>query len=101
MKKSVLLLLALTACGMNEYRPAVANIKDQGKYEADTKECIQYSKDVRSKFDERGFITGGLGAVGYLGLQATKDADDPYFKDGYRLTDECMAKKGYTLVNVR
>jgi hypothetical protein len=101
MKKSILILLTLSACGMNDYRPAVSNIKDQGKYEADTQSCIQYSKDVRSKPDARNALMGLSPVAGFVALQATKDKDDEYFMNGYELVDRCMEKRGYTLVNNR
>jgi hypothetical protein len=91
----MILLLVLAACGMNEYRPEVAEPKD-AKYEQDVKDCIQYSKDVRSKPDGRNVIMGATGLVGYAALEITKDKNDPYYKNGYEIVDDCMKSRGYT-----
>jgi len=42
-------------------------------------------------------IVGTTGLIGYATLDATKDKNDPYFKNGYELTDECLNKKGYSI----
>lgn len=84
----------LSGCGMNSYHPAVRN--PSAKYESDLKDCIEYSKQVRSTPDlGKSAIVGATGIVGYVFLEANKDKDDNYFKDGYQLTDECLTKRGY------
>lgn len=82
---------------MDSYRPSVAQAQD-AKYESDLKECIQYSKDARSRPDPRGALIGAFGLPAYAGLNEAKSKDDIYFKNGYELTDDCMANRGYNLV---
>ena len=95
--KNLILLLMLSGCAMDSYRPEVAQPQD-AKYEADLKNCIQYSKDVRSRADyPKTAVVGVFGLLGTIYLEETKDPKDPYFKDGYELTNECLAEKGYAL----
>ena len=90
------ILFLLSACGMNSYHPDVRN--PSVKYESDLKECIEYSKQVRSTPDiGKSVFVGTTGLAGYVILEASKDRNDDYFKDGYQLTDECLMKKGYSL----
>ena len=98
MKKiAIISLLALNACGMNEYHPAVKQNMD-AKYERDLKECIQYSKDIRSKPDfPRSIILGSTGLIGLFALHAVSEPRDNGSKDGYELTNDCLKDKGYDL----
>jgi len=96
----MILLLALTACGMNEYHPAVTASPKNASYERDLRECIQYSKDVRSKPNfANAVISGSFGLVGSAAMAANHTDDDPYYKSGFELTDECLVKKGYSLAS--
>lgn len=92
------ILFVLSACGMNSYHPEVLNASK--KYEDDLKQCIEYSKQVRSTPNiGNSVLVGTTGLAGYVFLEANKNEDDVYFKDGYELTDDCLKKKGYTLVS--
>lgn len=76
MKKSILLLLLVTACA--PYKPNLASQpKDMVKYEADRSSCIQQGRDRKNK-------SGMFGADS--------------FKAPKEMADECMAAKGYDVV---
>lgn len=98
MKKLVLILpLVLCACTGNDYRPDVFQPQD-AKYENDLKYCIQNAKEIRSNPDfGKSIFIGLTGPLGFVALSETKDPKDPYFKDGYELTDECLVSRGYAL----
>jgi|CXWL01.1.fsa_nt_gi hypothetical protein len=91
----------LSACGqMDAYRPAlVSEPKDKIKYESDLKDCIQYSKDIRSNPDSRSLAIGAFGVIGYAAVSSTASKDDNYFKNGYELTDDCLKQKGYKIIS--
>lgn len=89
--------LVLTACTGNDYRPDVLQPQD-AKYENDLKYCIQNTKEIRSNPDlVKSIFIGLTGPLGAVALSETKDPKDPYFKNGYELTNECMQNKGYAL----
>lgn len=99
MKRFILLpcMVILFGCGMDSYRPLVKQPQD-AKYEIDLKECIQYSKDVRSSPNAKSVVIGATGLVGYAVMNEMKDKDDTFFKDGKELTNECLEKKGYSIL---
>jgi hypothetical protein len=72
--RKLLLLLVLTGCGMDAYRQLKSQPVSQEKYESDLKQCIAYSKAVRSNPDlGKSLVVGAAGPMGYVALDSMKE----------------------------
>ena len=98
MKKTLLILIALTGCNrMTDYQPTLSSRPaDESRYAADLASC---KAEPRKAHTAENLAVGATWAVGMLALAA--GGDDDYFKTPMTLVDECMARKGYAVIPVR